>query len=134
MLLNTVKGCKSFKDIRTVNETLHPTYKDACWALGFLDDDNKWIDCINEAAIWASGTQLRQLFIAILWHCEVTDPKRLWDSTWELLSEDMQYKRRKILNFPTLNLSVSQKKDYALIEIEKLMRHAGKSMKDYLEI
>jgi hypothetical protein len=49
-------------------------------------------------------------------------------------SEDMQYKRRIILNFPTLRLTDSQKKAYALIEIEKLMRQAGKSLRDYPDI
>jgi hypothetical protein len=70
MLLNSVKGCTSYKDIRTAHGVLHPTFKEACRALGFLDDDNEWIDCINEATVWASGTQLRQLFTTILWHCE----------------------------------------------------------------
>jgi hypothetical protein len=50
------------------------------------------------------------------------------------LSEDIQYKRRKILDFPTLKLIESQMRAYALIEIEKLMRHAGKTMKDYPQI
>jgi hypothetical protein len=63
----------------------------------------------------------------------VTYPKRFWDSTWEVLSKDMQYKRRKLLIFSTLQL-IDSEKDYALIEIEKLMRQADKSMKDYLEI
>ena len=58
----------------------------------------------------------------------------LWDSTWEALSEDIQYKRRIILNFPTLQLTDSQKKAYALIEIEKLMRQARKTLKDYPDI
>jgi hypothetical protein len=39
MLLNTVKGCMSYKDIRTVRGVQHPTFKEACQALGFLDDD-----------------------------------------------------------------------------------------------
>ena len=134
MLLNTKKGCTSFEDIRTVNGVVHPTYKSACQALGFLDDDSEWIECINEASSWGSGTQLRQLFTTILCHCEVTSPKMLWDSTWEALSEDIQYKRRIILNFPTLQLTDSQKKAYALIEIEKLMRQAGKTLKDYPDI
>jgi hypothetical protein len=51
-----------------------------------------------------------------------------------VLSEDMQYKRRKLLNFLALHLTGSQKKDYVLIEIEKLIRQAGKSMKDYPQI
>ncbi|XP_062206115.1 uncharacterized protein LOC133907990 [Phragmites australis] len=99
--------------------------------MGFLDDDKEWIECINEAANWATGTKLRQLFTTILSHCEVTEPKRLWESTWEALSEDIQHKRRLILNFPTLQLTESQKKSYTLIEIEKIMRQAGKSLKDY---
>jgi hypothetical protein len=46
----------------------------------------------------------------------------------------MQYRRRIVLNFPTLQLSDSQMKVYALVEIEKLMRQVGKSMKDYPQI
>ena len=99
MLLNTKKGCASFEDIRTVDGVIHPTYKSACQALGFLDDDTEWIDCINEASSWASGTQLRQLFTTILSHCKFTNPKVLWDSTREALCEDMQYKRRTVLTF-----------------------------------
>ena len=67
---------------------------------------NEWIECINEAAEWAT-TQLRQLFATILTHCEVAEPKLLWESAWEALSDDIQHKRRIILNFPTLQLSVS---------------------------
>jgi hypothetical protein len=75
MLLNTVKGCTLYKDIRTLNEVEHPTFKEARRALGFLDDDIEWIECINEVVVWASGTQLRQLFSTIMCHYEVTDPK-----------------------------------------------------------
>jgi hypothetical protein len=134
MLLDTVKGCTSFEDIRTINGIVYPTFKEACRVLGFLDDDKEWIDFINEAAIWASGTQLRMLFTTIICNCEVTDPKKLWESKWQVLSEDMQYRRRIVLNFPTLQLSDSQMKVYALVEIEKLMWQVSKSMKDYLQI
>ena len=67
-------------------------------------------------------------------HCEVTEPKRLWESTWEVLLEDIQHKRRLILNFPTLWLTESQKKAYTLIEIEKLMQQTGRSLKNYPDI
>jgi hypothetical protein len=110
MLLNTIKGCTSFKEIRIVNGIIYSTFKEACRVLGFLDDDNEWIDCINEATIWASGTQLRLLFTTIICNCEVTDLKKLWESAWQVLSEDMQYRRRIVLNFPTLQLSDSQMK------------------------
>jgi hypothetical protein len=65
----------SFEDIRTVNRIVYPTFKDGCHILGYLDDDNEWIQCINEAANWAGGTQLCQLFTTILCHCEITNPK-----------------------------------------------------------
>ena len=39
MLLNVVKGCTSFEDIRKVNGVVYKSYKAACEALGFLDDD-----------------------------------------------------------------------------------------------
>jgi hypothetical protein len=58
MLLNTVKGCTSDKDIKTVNGVKHSTFKEACRALGFLDDDIEWIECIKVVAVWASGAQL----------------------------------------------------------------------------
>jgi hypothetical protein len=134
MLLNTFKGCTLFENIRSVGGVIHPTYKAACQALRFPDDDNEWIDCINEASSWASGTQLCQLFTTILTHCEVRSPKMLWDSTWEALCKDMQYKRRTILNFPTSKLSTTKKKAYSLIEIEKMMRQVGKSLKEYTDI
>jgi hypothetical protein len=79
MLLNIVKGCTSFEDIRTVNGIEYPTFKEACRALGFLDDDKELIDCINEEAIWASGTQLRMLFTTIICNCELTYPKNYWN-------------------------------------------------------
>jgi hypothetical protein len=67
-------------------------------------------------------------------HCEVTDVKNLWESMWQVLFEDMQYKRRRILNFPTLQLTGEQKKAFALLEVEKLMWQTGRSMKDYPQI
>lgn len=126
MLLNTAKGCTSFEDIRTVNGVVHSSYKSACHALGFLNDDKEWINCIKEASSWASGMQLRQLFATILRHCEITDPNRLWESNWEALSEDIQQTENS-----TSHLAPSHKRNCALMKIEKLMEQAGKSLKEY---
>jgi hypothetical protein len=64
----------------------------------------------------------------------VTNPKLLWESTCEALSEDIQYLKRKMLNFQTLQLTDIQIKAYALVKIKKLMRQAGKSMKEFPQI
>uniref|UniRef100_A0A453RTU0 Uncharacterized protein n=1 Tax=Aegilops tauschii subsp. strangulata TaxID=200361 RepID=A0A453RTU0_AEGTS len=50
----------------TVDGVVHPTYKSACYALGLLNDDKEWDDCIKEASHWASAPQMRQLFYTIL--------------------------------------------------------------------
>ncbi|CAL4917033.1 unnamed protein product [Urochloa decumbens] len=126
MLLNTAKGCTSFEDIRTVNGVVHSSYKSACHALGFLNDDNEWIECIKEASNWASGMQLRQLFATILCNCEITNPKRFWESNWEALSKDIQQRENS-----TRPLKPWRIRTCALMKIEKLMGQAGKSLKEY---
>ncbi|XP_074278356.1 uncharacterized protein LOC141601948 [Silene latifolia] len=37
VMLNHVKGPKCFEDIRTVNQFVHPTFREACYALGLID-------------------------------------------------------------------------------------------------
>ena len=49
-LLNFVKGPTSFEDIRTVNEVILPTFKDACYWMRLLDDDKEYIYRITEAS------------------------------------------------------------------------------------
>jgi hypothetical protein len=63
------------KDIITVDGVVHISYKEACESLGFLDEDKEWLEFINEASNWETGNKLRQLFTAILCHCEVTSRK-----------------------------------------------------------
>ncbi|XP_059451100.1 uncharacterized protein LOC132181888 [Corylus avellana] len=89
MLLNIVKGPRSFEEIRTVNSVLYPSFKLACYALGLLDDDKEWHEALNHASYWASRKQLCELFATMLIFCEVPDPYKLWISNWKLLSEDI---------------------------------------------
>ena len=131
MLLNTVKGCRSYEEIRTVDGVVHPTFKSACYALGLLNDDKEWDDCIKEASHWASAPQMRQLFCTILLFCEVTDPAKLWQTNWELLSKDIQRRQRRIFNFQTVELNSAQIKSLLLAEIEQLLTKGGKSLKDF---
>ena len=77
-LLTSKKAATSFEDLRTVNGVLYPTFHAACLALGLLEDDNEWRQCLQEAAHMASGYQLRQLFVTILRDCSPSDPLALW--------------------------------------------------------
>ena len=55
-----------FEDIRIVDGVIHNSFKDACYALGLLQDDKEFIDAIFEANSWASATYIRRLFVVLL--------------------------------------------------------------------
>ena len=50
LLLTKVKGPTSFEDIKTIDGVLYPSFQDACYALGLLDDEQEYIDAIKEAS------------------------------------------------------------------------------------
>jgi hypothetical protein len=131
MLLNIVKGPRSFEEIRTVNSVLYPTFKSACYALGLLDDDKEWHEALNHASHWASGKQLRELFVTMLIFCEVADPYKLWISNWKLLSEDILHRERRILRYDDLHLSDSQLQEYALCDIERFLNKNARSLREF---
>ena len=62
LLLNFTLGPQSFADIRTVNEVTFQTFRDACYAMGLLEDDKEYIDGIIDASTWATPQYLRRLF------------------------------------------------------------------------
>jgi len=64
--LNYKKKCCNYDNIKTVNEIIYKTYKEACYAMGLLADDKKFINTIIEANNLASGIQLRRLFVTLL--------------------------------------------------------------------
>lgn len=99
MLLNIVKGPRSFDEIKTVNGITHPTYKAACYALGLLERDKEWHEAINQATQWATGVQIQKLFVVILMFCEISEPLKLWENNWHALSEEILARQRKLLRF-----------------------------------
>lgn len=130
LLLNIVKGPTSFEDIRTVNGRVYPTYKDACYVLGLLNDDKEWHEAIQEASHWAMPYQLRELFVTMLLFCEVTDVASLWEHNYEQLSEDILRKKRKLFQHPGLLLTEEQIRTYTLLEIDEILIKFGKSLSE----
>lgn len=91
ILANIARGCTSYEDLRTVDETLYPTFKDACYALGLLEDDQEYIDAIVEASQWGSARYMRRLFANLLTSESLSNPSHVWFKTWTVLSEDVLY-------------------------------------------
>ncbi|XP_047953329.1 uncharacterized protein LOC125199313, partial [Salvia hispanica] len=130
-MLNIVRGATSYEEIRTVNGIQHATFRDACFALGLLDDDKEYIDGIIEASFWASTDCLRKLFVTLLSSESISRPNFVWDSCWKFLSEDVLYKQRRLSNNPDLMLDDDQIKNFALVEIDKLLVNVGRSLRNF---
>ncbi|XP_074377598.1 uncharacterized protein LOC141719114 [Apium graveolens] len=125
------KGSRSFEDLKTVNGHIHETFKEACAALGLLQNDNQWHEVIVKNSHTSLPPQLRAMFVNILAYSPISDPLRLWEANWQCMSDDILIIRRHMLNDPHLYLSDEDLKNYALAEIEKLFNNIGKSLKDY---
>ena len=104
MLLNTVPGATFFQHLCTVDNITYDTFKDACVALGILQDDREWDDCLQEAGTIKSGRQLRKLFSTILLFCEPTYPEHLWEKHKVILTDDILAHARYLTDDPTLEL------------------------------
>ncbi|KAF7835362.1 uncharacterized protein G2W53_010221 [Senna tora] len=84
----------SFDDIRTIDGVLHPTYKDACYSLGLLDDHKEYIDGINEASRWSFGVYL-QLHL---------DDESIKDITLPAIENILRINGRSLRDFPPMPL------------------------------
>ncbi|XP_019188283.1 PREDICTED: uncharacterized protein LOC109182587 [Ipomoea nil] len=133
-LLNKVRGPKSYEDIRTVNGVQYDSFRDACYARGLVDDDNEYVDAIDEASSWASADQLRRLFVTLLMSSCMGKLEIVWHAVWQHLSDDAQYKIRSQLQNRDFVLTDSHKMNFALVQIENLLSNHGKSLKDYPEM
>ncbi|CAG4979190.1 unnamed protein product [Parnassius apollo] len=79
----------SFQDKRKVSGQQYPTYKDACLALGLLEDDNHWDSMLAEAALNCTGKQIRLLFAIVLTTCFPTHSQMLWDNHKNSMTDDV---------------------------------------------
>ncbi|KAL3627364.1 hypothetical protein CASFOL_028727 [Castilleja foliolosa] len=99
-LINVIRGAKCHEDMMKVNNIQYESYKDACYALGIIEDDKKYFDGIKEASYWASAQLLRQLFCKLLNDNCMQNPSNVWEQCWATLSDDILHSRRKRLNCP----------------------------------
>ncbi|CAN7046068.1 unnamed protein product [Brassica oleracea var. botrytis] len=121
VLLKWVRGPTSYEDIRTVDGVLYHTYEDACYALGLMDDNKEFIEAIKDASDCSSATYARKLFARVLVSKSLSQPHVVWEATWESLTDDILYKKRRETGRPDMNLTIEQIKNIALTEISKII-------------
>ncbi|KAL7132194.1 hypothetical protein ABFS83_12G055800 [Erythranthe nasuta] len=131
ILLNIIRGPSSYIELRTINNVVYPTFRDACYAIGLLDDDKEYIDGIEEASHWGFAKFLRNMFTTLLLSNQMARPEYVWDKIWHFLSDDILRMQRTILQREDLQLHEDDLKNFALMEIEKKMRSSNKSLADF---
>ncbi|CEG72552.1 hypothetical protein RMATCC62417_08095 [Rhizopus microsporus] len=97
LLLTSVCGPKSFEDIRTVNGILYPTFREACVVLHLIGDDREWDRCFAGARLFATGANLRQLFLTALLQGQLNNPLTLWERYCSDICDELANKFLSIL-------------------------------------
>lgn len=105
MLLHEVRGPISFQSLRTIDGVMCETYREACFKLGLLENDQHWDTTITEAAVTCLPNQLRALLAIILTTCAPSDPKNLWEKHKDSMSEDILRQARR--GNPDMNIQFS---------------------------
>jgi hypothetical protein len=131
LLLHTVRGPTSFVALRTVNGRVCATFREACQLHGLLEDDQQWDATMSEAAAAQSPARLRNLFALILTTCEPSNPKQLWESYKESLTEDILRETRR--QNPGMNLDYTPDMFNQVLVIleDKTLQMAGKNLEKF---
>jgi hypothetical protein len=131
MLLMVVKGAQSYNDVKTYNGITHATFKEACNTRGLLGNDQEWYNAFDEAATWATSTQLRQLFVTMLLFCEVNDEYTFFEKVWRMLADDIQYRFREAIGNQYYQMTEPELRDYLLDDLSTLIAKSGGRIRDY---
>jgi len=93
-MLTVAKGPTSYEEIQKIGEIQHHSFIDACFAMGFLDDDREFIGAIREAYQWGSRFFHRRLFVILLLSRAMNRPTHVWRSTIHWLSDGILHAQR----------------------------------------
>ncbi|XP_013751877.2 ATP-dependent DNA helicase PIF2-like [Brassica napus] len=96
-----------------------------------MDDDKEFIEAIKDASDCSSATYARKLFARMLVSKSLSPPHVVWEATWEYLTDDILYKKRRETGRPDMNLTIEQIKNIALTEIKNHLLSNGRSLKKW---
>jgi len=97
ILLHHVRGPTSFLYLKIVDDVIHLTFQRACQALGLLQDESHWNSTLEEAALFQSVSNLRELFVTMIAFCHITNLTELWENHKNNMSLDIFCKKGIVL-------------------------------------
>ncbi|KAI3783003.1 hypothetical protein L2E82_13065 [Cichorium intybus] len=106
---------------------------DLLHASGIIGDDKEWQSVFDDAALWASCSQLRKLFCHLLLFCDVSNPLQMWEYTWSKMSDDVRYRFRSVSSSNDDYVSDDILQQQILLELEKDLNGCvlAKSLSDF---
>ena len=105
--------------MRTVNGTIHDTYRSACQALNLLENDQQWDYCINDACETSTRSQIHALFGIILTTSSPSAPTELWEKYKSKMAEDILQRKRLETSVMTFDFT---SEIYTTLVIVKILR------------
>jgi hypothetical protein len=126
-----VKGATNYEDIRTYNGIVYQTFKEACAARGLLSNDKEWYNTFEEAANWATSSQLRNLFVIMLTYCEIKDEKEFFYKSWHKMVDDIE--KNVALKYYPIKYVPSESEIFDLLfgELESIFIKNGQQISSY---
>ncbi|OMO53235.1 DNA helicase PIF1, ATP-dependent [Corchorus olitorius] len=118
LLLNVVRGPRSFEEIRTVNAILHPTFQAAAKARRLTGDDKEWNEAILEASHSALAYQLRQFFVMIIVFCQ------------RVMGDDIEHQFRRVTHNPRNVMPDAELRNIVLSYLDDILHRFGSSLAD----
>ena len=130
LLLTTRRGPTSFEHLRTVDGVQYTTFREACVALGLLEDDDHWVKTFDEASTFQSGYVLRVAFAGGLISGDITCASMIWNRFKHQFCDDLEHRLRT--RFPDLPLDVENLHlDYGLYLIGCDLATMNHTLEDY---
>ncbi|GKC95422.1 hypothetical protein Tco_1160864 [Tanacetum coccineum] len=90
VLLNKVRGATDWTDFREFDKVVYPTFKDACYAHGLLEDDKEYIDGLLEASHWGIRNYLRRFFVMLIMTDSMSWLEFVYEKTWHVMATDVE--------------------------------------------
>jgi hypothetical protein len=81
MLLMIVKGARNYVDVRTFKTKIYNTFREEC---------EEWNILFDEAIVYVSSYQLRELFVMVVLRYSVSNLCALFDKYWLYFTNDIQ--------------------------------------------
>ncbi|KAL7086984.1 hypothetical protein ACP275_13G036900 [Erythranthe tilingii] len=121
LLLNFQRGCTCYDDLRRIEDHVYTIFKDVCFALGLLDDNNEYIAGVKEAKEWAN------LLVAN----NMSRTEYVWECCWKKFAEDIAYRLQQRRTNSGSPVSDDAPRNNVLIEIENILQSNIKSLSNF---